>query len=332
MVIGRGFRFKLEDTPQDGFSRGEGVKATWGGEVAGRDVTVGGHMLHVEEFGNPADAAVLYLHGGPGMGAFHFESAQAERLRTGLRLISVDQRGVLRSAPIADEEAFGVMDIVSDCDALRELLGIEHWSLIGHSFGGYVALLYAMTRPGAVDRLVLENAALDLGSSVRSLLGMAAMEYGAHGDRTQSRDCLALAHSPRDTPVASLWANLWLRLADLGDLRDNLYIHGENKRLVADIMAGSPFPDAWWQRGGVHQSRLVKEGRMFTSLGDCLKEVRQRTLLIKGRYDPVMAGDQIAKYLETKPETELSIFPHSGHFAHLEEPDRFSREILGFLG
>ena len=79
-------------------SCGEG--ASTGGDVTGRDVTVGGHMLHVEEFGDPAAPAVLYLHGGPGMGAFHFESVQSERLRTGLRLISVDQRGVLRSAPI----------------------------------------------------------------------------------------------------------------------------------------------------------------------------------------------------------------------------------------
>ena len=297
-----------------------------------RDLLIRGHRLHVAEFGDAENRSVLFLHGGPGMGAYHFELYQAERLEPELRLITLDQRGVLRSAPVRDGEPLGVMDLIADCEAVRQELGIEQWSIIGHSFGGYLAVLYALTHPASVDRLVLDNASLDLGSSARSLLRRAAMEFGLHGDQASVRACLGLAHAPRDTPVPHLWEQLTVWLGRLGAWRDNLYIHGENKRLVDEVMEASPFPADWWQRGGAHQVALVAEGRIFTSLLDRLQHLRQRTLIIRGLYDPVLASDQLAAYLEAKPETELRLFAASSHFAHMEEPDRFAKEVLGFLG
>ncbi len=298
----------------------------------GRDLMIQGHMLHVEEFGAEVHPSVLFLHGGPGMGAYHFETRQAERLQDRLRVITLDQRGVLRSAPLEDGEPLGVMDLVADCEELRQRFGIEHWSVIGHSFGGYLAVLYALTRPASVDRLVLDSASLDPGSSARSLLAAAAMEFALHGDQESVRTCLALAHAPKDASVPHLWQQLTVWLGRLGEWRDNLYMHGDDKRLVDDVMDAAPFPAEWWQRGGTHQVRLVAEGAIFMPLLDRLAGVRQKTLMIRGLYDPVLASDQMSAYLAAKPETELRIFPNSAHFAHLEEPDRFAKEVLAFLG
>lgn len=298
----------------------------------GSDRMIRGHLLHVEDFGGVGNPSVLYLHGGPGMGAYHFEKYQSERLLPKLRLITVDQQGVLRSAPIPDDEPLGVMDLIADCEELRKELGIEHWSLIGHSFGGYLAVQYALTCPTAVDRLVLDNPSLDLGSSARSLLDAAAMEYGRQGDQANARACLELAHAPADTPVPYLWEQLTTWLGRLGERHNNFYIHGENKRLVDELMELAPFPSEWWERGGTHQARLVAEGRIFLPLQSRLGHLRQRMMLIKGQYDAVLATDQIAACLAAQPETELRIFEESSHFAHMEEPDRFAKEVLEFLG
>ena len=297
----------------------------------GRDLKVRGHVLHVEEFGDASSPSVLFLHGGPGMGAYHFERFQADRLGHHLRLITVDQRGVLRSAPIPDGEPLGVMDVIEDCEALRVDLGVDRWSIIGHSFGGYLAVLYARTHPTTVDRLVLDNASLDLGSSARSLLAAAAMEFGAAADASSARACLALAYASGDTSVNYLWDQLTPWLGNLGHRRDNIYIHGENKQLVDDLMVKAPFPIEWWLRGGTHQQRLVAEGRMFVPLWNRLELVTHKTLLVKGLYDVVLAPDQIGAYLHAKPDTELRVFRQSAHFTHMEEPDRYAAVVTEFL-
>jgi proline iminopeptidase len=265
------------------------------------------------------------------MGAYHFERFQAERLGRKLRLITMDQRGVLRSAPLADGEPLTLSDVLEDFEALRAAMGIDRWSLIGHSFGGYLALLYAEMYPRRVHLLVLENASLDPASSARSLLAAAALEYGVQGDQSGARACLDLAHAPAETPARRLWAELATRLGGLGSRRNHLYVHGQDKALVEELTASAPFPSEWWRRGGTHQERLVSEGRMFTSLLAGLAQVRQRTLLVKGRYDAVWADDQLHACMRTMPAAELRVFADSSHFVHMEEPESFSDAVTAFL-
>jgi len=297
----------------------------------GRDLEVGRHLLHVEEFGREGDPPVLYLHGGPGMGSCLFEAVQAERLGQRLRLITLDQRGVLRSSPLGVEEPLGVMDLVEDAEAVRTILGIPRWSLIGHSFGGYLAVLYAHAHPDAVDRLVLENPTLDIGSSARSLFAAAALEYGALGDQAAARTCLDLGLAHPATPARYLWLKLQGLLAGLGPARDNVYVHIADRHIVDRLIAGAPIPPELWERGGRHAARIVEEGRIFTPLLGLLPGIPQETLLIAGQYDHVFAQDQLRAYLAAKPGSVLRIFPGSAHFPDLEEPERFAEEVCAFL-
>ncbi len=62
----------------------------------GEVVSVRGTHLWVDDLGDPERPAVLYLHGGPGSGCYDFVLHQGQRLAASVRLIAVDQRGVLR--------------------------------------------------------------------------------------------------------------------------------------------------------------------------------------------------------------------------------------------
>src|SRR6266540_5205755 len=66
--------------------------------------------------------------------------------------------GARRGAPVS---SMTWENLTADADALREELGFERWAVLGHSFGGHVALEYALRYPGRVSRLVLLDTAGD---------------------------------------------------------------------------------------------------------------------------------------------------------------------------
>ncbi len=296
----------------------------------GSTFSVRGKDLYVENLGDTAKPALLYLHGGPGAGSYDFVLHQGERLSRHLRVVAFDQRGVLRSSPISAEDRFELMDLVEDCESLREQLGIERWSVLGHSFGGYLGLLYAYTYPGSVERLMFENSVFDLGLAARSLLRGAALEYGALGDSAKALHCLAAAFSPAHEETSTVWQAFTELTNGLGARRNSLYVHGSDKDFFEQLVENSPFPSEYWERAGVHQRRLYEEGRIFVSLLNTIVSVPHTALLLKGQFDHVLSADQIHAFISAKPDTRLVVFEESGHFIHVEEPDRFAAEVIRF--
>jgi proline iminopeptidase len=98
-------------------------------------------------------SATVVLHGGPG--AHHdYLLPGFDALADGRELIYYDQRGGGRS-PVARDVAVGWTEHVADLDALRTAWGLERLTLAGYSWGGLLALLYAVSHPGRVGRLAL---------------------------------------------------------------------------------------------------------------------------------------------------------------------------------
>lgn len=104
-----------------------GSAATAETSLTGRLLAVNGQHLWVDD-GGPRDAPVLlYVHGGPGIGALDFEQYMKGPLRGRVRLISVDQRGVLRSSPLPAGAKVTVDDLIADFEAIRSALAIPRW-------------------------------------------------------------------------------------------------------------------------------------------------------------------------------------------------------------
>ncbi len=121
-------------------------------EVLMELLSIRGKKLYVEFRGNPTLPPLLYLHGGPGSSCYDFMYFQAERLEKYFYLIGVDQRGTLRSEALEVDESLSPMDIVNDVEELRKDLNLPTWSILGHSFGGIVATLYAMHYPKSIEK------------------------------------------------------------------------------------------------------------------------------------------------------------------------------------
>jgi proline iminopeptidase len=96
---------------------------------------------------------VVVLHGGPG--AHHdYLLPGFDALAGGRRLIYYDQRGGGRS-PVPREVPVGWQEHVSDLEELRRQWGLEQLTLLGYSWGGLLALLYALEHSNRIHRLAL---------------------------------------------------------------------------------------------------------------------------------------------------------------------------------
>lgn len=295
----------------------------------GQLVTIRGTDLWFEDMGDPHQPAVLYLHGGPGTGCYDFVLHQGDRLSTSIRLIAMDQRGVLRSESLGSRRLH-LHDLVEDAEALRDHLGLTRWSLIGHSFGGYVGLLYAATYPDSIGRLIFENPTFDLAASARSLLRRAALEYGVLGNQERARACLAIAY---DTALdaRAVWNGFSTLSQGLDERRDNIYVYGPDKQFFERLVRESPLADDWWARGADHQSALYAEGAVFEFLVSTFSRIPHPTLLIRGYYDAVFGSDQINQYVQAKPDAALLVADQSSHFVHVEQPDLFATAVADWI-
>jgi proline iminopeptidase len=110
-----------------------------------RDVSL---FVEVTGRGSP----LVLMHGGPG--ADHLSLLSFRRLADRHTLIWYDHRCNGRSdgAPVT---SMTWDNLAADADALREELGLDRWAVLGHSFGGHVALEYALRYPERVSHLVL---------------------------------------------------------------------------------------------------------------------------------------------------------------------------------
>ena len=296
--------------------------------AAGQMLAVRGTRLYVED-GGPRDApALLYLHGGPGAGSFDFSLYQRDRLNRSLRTVILDQRGVLRSDPV---ETCTINDLIADCETLRQALGIAAWTVVGHSFGGVLALLYATAHSDTVTRVVFENPAIDIRTSVRALLVASAEVLERIGKHREARAARELAAS--DASAKALWGRFGEVGGQLGAHRDELYTHRPELRdFFGKMVASSGLPSDLWARGGHQQSLLNADPALFEDHRPLLSRLKQPSLLIKGAYDHVTSVEQIEALAAAPGARPVQMFANSAHFAHVEEPDAYARAIAAFAG
>src|SRR2546430_5408039 len=119
-------------------------------------VDLNGVRIYTRRVGD-GPPSVVVLHGGPG--AHHdYLLPQYDRLAHGRTLLYYDQRGGGRS-PVPRDTPVGWREHVADLEALRDHWGLDRVALLGYSWGGLLALLYALAHPARIDRLALVSAA-----------------------------------------------------------------------------------------------------------------------------------------------------------------------------
>ena len=130
---------------------------------------VNSQSIYIKTFGNPKDKPLLFLHGGPGYNAAGFEATTAQKLsENGFYVIAYDRRGEGRSA---DKNAkFTFQETFNDLNLIYNTYNLTSATLIGHSFGGVVATLYAEKYPMKIKSIVLVSTPLSMQQTLSTIL------------------------------------------------------------------------------------------------------------------------------------------------------------------
>lgn len=275
---------------------------------------------------------VLVIHGGPGMPFLQPMSGLAP-LTSEFRFQYYDQRGCGESTRPIDrfdspnvyknmqalDRSLGLGAQIADIERIRQILGDEKLILIGHSWGGFLASLYAAEFPEHVEALVLispantllmpqPDAESDLFTSVRAKLP---------ADRQLEFDKFMKDYMNFNTLFQKSEADLVAMNEQFG----KYYVQ------VADLPAQMP-PQ------GSSGGWMVWAG--YISMGQrhdyraALRNVTAPVLVIHGAND-LQSEAASHMYVEAFPNAEFAVIKDTGHFSFEEQPNQFSSIVKAFL-
>ncbi len=116
-----------------------------------------GQIIYTKAFGNEKDEPIIFIHGGPSGNSTLFEATTAQRLAdSGFYVIVYDRRGEGRSTDSTAK--FTYNESFKDLITVLKKYNIDNVNIIGHSFGGLVATLFADKFPQKVKSLTLVGA------------------------------------------------------------------------------------------------------------------------------------------------------------------------------
>ena len=268
-------------------------------------VAVNGVRLFTRSIGAGPD--IIVLHGGPG--AHHdYLLPQFDLFAEGRRLRYYDQRGGGRS-PVARDVPVGWREQVADLDAL-----IAHWdlapaTLLGYSWGGLLALLYATRHPERVGRLALVSPAATTAAG-RAEFERRFAERAAGPWIAQERARLAASGLRSRDPDAHRRRVFELAVAPY--FKDPARAHD-----LTPFRVTGRTQEAVWQSLGNFDLRPE------------LDHLSLPALVIHGRFDPIplAAAEDTARRLDAP----LAVFEDSGHVPYVEETQRFVEVLDRFL-
>jgi 3-oxoadipate enol-lactonase len=230
---------------------------------------------------------IVFIHG------FGLDSRmwqpQIEKLSKTHQIITYDLRGFGKSSmPI------GQYSHVDDLNALLELLGVSKTDVVGHSFGGEIALNFVLKYPKKVQKLFLIASSLS-GYDFENKLWGELMELGKNENVNEIRNRL-LNH----------------------EIFDSLEDKAEVKNRVRSILKDY---SCWHFLNKDLRQIEIKDSMSL------LEQIDVPVSIIIGEED-VKAQKEIAEILDKNlPKSTLNIIKNAGHMINLEEPEKVSEII-----
>ncbi len=229
------------------------------------------------------------------------------------QVVLYDQRGRGESASPPGARRARIEHDVLDIGALREALGVPQWDLVGHSWGGALALLASVADPAGTRRIVTFDAVGPTSGWLEGLHDRALAHLAARGQSVEHAALAAL------DPIA-------LHVED--PERHAAYSRALYPAWFHDATAMlAPPPLALSAAGAAVAASLRRDGYDWSPT---LAGGRARALLVHGAQDAVPLAEAHA-HAALRPGIEVLAVPNAGHMPFFEQPALSFDAALGFL-
>jgi len=233
-----------------------------------------------------------------------------------LTLVYYDPRGMGGSGPVVEDADMGLAAVRADFDALRRHLGLEQVNAIGWSNGAMNLLLVASEYADTVENAIFV--------------------HGAPAYTEEDAKRFAEGYPELMASFQSLQGQL--QDPDLTDdektaMMHRVWIEEFFPASCADAEATQPLLRQTFRKESFdwrHANYSNQEAPFFDAR-DRLAAITAHSLVIVGTHDmlPVTAGEEMRDGI---PDAQLVVLQDSGHFAFLEQPERFREIVWSFLG
>jgi pimeloyl-ACP methyl ester carboxylesterase len=261
-------------------------------EVPAGDVT-----LYARIAGNANSRAMLVaLHGGPGNSSDYMVSLE-QLAGPQLAVVTYDQRGTGHSSE--PSEGYAMANYIADLEAIRQAIGTETIDLLGHSWGGVLALRYAAAYPLRVRSIILAGSGVLTPEASQSAQESRARRI----QNLQEQGIIPRTLQSIEDLLPAYFSNPHFELPD------------ELKSMYYDPMVEQ---DTW-------------EAVQDDDLGAGLESLDQPILILWGEDDPFgMAYVEAARHALTDAKLNVVLLDDCGHYWH-ECAGAFFEHVRAFL-
>jgi proline iminopeptidase len=281
-------------------------------------VPVEGARLYYRDTGR--GHPVVVLHGGPEFDHSYF-LPELDLLADSYRLIYYDQRGRGKSAAGVLPEDVTIRSEVEDIERLREHFGLNSVAVLGHSWGGLLALEYATSHPERVSHLILLNTA-PVSHDDYLLLRQELPNKRTPDDLERLKAFRSTAEYQEGDPDTFA---AYCRIHFRPTIRQPEQLDSVVERLRASFTKEGVLKARAIEGRLVEQTWLVDEYDLLPAL----RRLSIPTLVIHGDYDfiPVECAEHVARAI---PGARFALLKDCGHFSFMECPDQVRQEIDAF--
>lgn len=266
-------------------------------------------------------APVIICHGGPGLTHDYLSSAATRLARSGRTCVLYDQVGNGRSTHSLPATAgtWSVELFVRELGALINHLGVaDEYHLLGHSWGGMLALEWARRQPTGLRSAVVVSAfasAADYTAHVAELVAALPPDVRATLDRHEAADSTDSAEYGEAMRV--FYRRHVCRRAPVPE------------EVLRTLAAVSENPAVYHTMAGPSEFRLTGTLRDWDITAG-LSSVKVPVLVLSGRHDEVTPA-AVEPLYRGLPDARRVLFEESSHMPHVEEPDHFHAVVEEFL-
>ncbi len=275
--------------------------------------------LYYEEEGQ--GVPIVLINGGPG-GTHHAFRPHFSQIKDVARVIYYDQRGTGKSSTDAAVKTYTLQQAVEDLESLRKELKIDKWTVLGWSYGGLLAQLYALKYPEHVSGLILGTSDVGGGTETFYIPGEAcdkANQFISQKEYEAQEAVEKMGREGKLTPAA-VGYNKNLR----GYWKLISYHKPPKEDVIRMILYG-------FNHAPGFREQMVSEISKINILGK-LRDSKIPTLIVEGKWDFLWGNmDRVEVMRKNHPRAQIEVFEKSGHMIFADEPEKFFSMLRDFL-